>query len=383
MPVAEIIAIGTELLLGEIQDTNTHFLARSLRDAGIDLYRTTVVGDNAERIAQAIQEAMRRAQIIITTGGLGPTVDDPTRQAVALAVGTPLEFQPVLWDQIQARFQRYSRQATDNNRRQAFIPAGSIPVENPVGTAPAFIFETSDHAIISLPGVPREMEYLYENRVLPYLRQRFELRGVIKARVLHSAGVGESQIDAEIGDLETSPNPTVGLLAHAGRVDIRVTAKATSQEEADRLIEQMERVIRARLKDAIFGVDEQTLESAITAAIQARGKRLGLVECGLNGELALRLKPAGISDGQSISIPGGCDPEQMQQEVRRLLQSGDDLVLGAVLQPGQDRQTLLLRIISPSGEREILRTYGGPPAMGPSWAVNTALDALRRAMVEE
>src|SRR5512135_2170348 len=139
MPAAEIIAIGTELLLGEIQDTNTRYLARLLRDYGVDLYRTTIVGDNVDRIAHAIRESLSRCQIIITTGGLGPTVDDPTRQAVAMAAGTELEFQPQLWDQIQDRFERFGRNPTENNRRQAYIPRGAIAMENPVGTAPAFI----------------------------------------------------------------------------------------------------------------------------------------------------------------------------------------------------------------------------------------------------
>jgi nicotinamide-nucleotide amidase len=128
MPSAEIIAIGTELLLGEIQDTNTHYLARILRDAGIDIFRATIVGDNAERIAQVIQEALNRTDIIITTGGLGPTVDDPTRQAVALAVGVETEFRPELWEQILARFKRFNRPSTENNKRQAYIPKGAIPL---------------------------------------------------------------------------------------------------------------------------------------------------------------------------------------------------------------------------------------------------------------
>jgi molybdenum cofactor synthesis domain-containing protein len=141
MPSAEIITIGTELLLGEIVDTNSHYLARSLRDLGIDLYLTTTVGDNPGRIAQAIQHSLERAEIVITTGGLGPTVDDPTRQAVAQAAGVELEFRQELWEQVQARFRRFSRTPTENNRRQAYVPIGALAVENPVGTAPAFIVE--------------------------------------------------------------------------------------------------------------------------------------------------------------------------------------------------------------------------------------------------
>ena len=236
MPSAEIISIGTELLLGEIVDTNAPYLARLLRDIGVDLYRKTTIGDNTKRIAQIIQESLQRCDIIITTGGLGPTVDDPTREAVALAVGVPTEYRPELWDQIQARFQRYGRLPTENNRRQAFIPQGAVPVENQVGTAPAFIVDREEKIIISLPGVPREMEYLMQNQFLPYLRQRFDLHGIIKARVIHTAGIGESQIDEMIGDLETLSNPTIGLLAHSGQVDVRITAKANSENEADQMI---------------------------------------------------------------------------------------------------------------------------------------------------
>ena len=196
MPSAEIITIGTEILLGEIVDTNARFLARCLRDIGVDLYRKTSVGDNAKRIAQAVQQALERCDFVITTGGLGPTVDDPTREAIALAMGVSTEFRPELWQQIEERFTRYGRQPTENNKRQAYVPETSIAVENPVGTAPAFIVETGNQAIISLPGVPREMEYLMKNAILPYLRQHYTLKGIIKARVLHTAGAGESSSSA-------------------------------------------------------------------------------------------------------------------------------------------------------------------------------------------
>ena len=143
MPTAEIITIGTELLLGETADTNTRFIAQTLRGLGLDLFRTQTVGDNTGRIAEAVETALQRADIVITTGGLGPTVDDPTRQAIADATGTTLEFHPELWEQIVARIARYGRTPTENQKRQAFIPKGAIIIENPVGTAPAFIVEIS------------------------------------------------------------------------------------------------------------------------------------------------------------------------------------------------------------------------------------------------
>ncbi len=381
MPSAEIIAIGTELLLGEIQDTNTRYLARILRDAGIDIYRATIVGDNTERIAQAIQESLSRTHIIITTGGLGPTVDDPTRQAVALAVGVETEFKPELWEQILARFKRFNRQTTENNRRQAYIPSGAIPVENPVGTAPAFIYETGEHAIISLPGVPREMEYLTVNVVMPYLRQKYTLKGTIKAKVLHATGVGESQVDEWVSDLETYRNPTVGLLAHPGQVDIRVTAKADSIEEADRLIEELVMIIRQRLGDAIFGDDLDTLEEVTLAKLASLGWKLLVIEYGLNGELRGKLRRAHFPEEQVVVMPQVTDAEGSTGEIQKINQGFQaDAILVVKYQPGAEKQMVKIEIATPLGNKEGAFYYGGPPASGVPWAVNMSLDYLRRIM---
>ena len=195
------------------------------------------------RIAQAIQQALERCDIVLTTGGLGPTIDDPTRDAVALAMGVKSEFHPELWEQIKSRFQRLGRIPTENNRRQAFIPEGAVAIENPVGTAPIFILEHNSQVIIALPGVPREMSFLMEQKVIPYLRQHFDLHEVIKTRILHTVGVGESQIDDLIGDLEKLSNPSVGLTAHSGQVDVRITVKADSEQAAVQLIQPLEDII--------------------------------------------------------------------------------------------------------------------------------------------
>jgi nicotinamide-nucleotide amidase len=378
MPVAEIIAIGTELLLGELQDTNTSYLARSLREVGIDLYRTTIIGDNPERIAQVIREGMDRADIILTTGGLGPTIDDPTRLAVALAVGVQTEFRPELWEQIQERFKRYGRIATDNNQRQAYIPQGSIPIENPVGTAPGFIVENGNSIIASMPGVPREMEYLLDNTILPYLKNKFTLQGTIKAFVLHTAGVGESQVDEWISDLEESRNPTVGLLAHPGQVDIRVTAKADSVAEADRMISEMVETIRERLGEHIYGSGGEKLEEVFSRQLQQHGWKIGAVECGLDGLLISRLASVDSSfAGRSIQSID-CDTN-LQDQVEELCSHFDlEVGIGVMLVRGKDRQALQMVIISPSGSFQDTRSYGGPPSMAPLWAVNSTLDFIRR-----
>lgn len=379
MPTAEIISIGTELLLGEIIDTNAPYLARQLRNIGIDLYRKTTVGDNLNRIAQIIQESLPRCDIIITTGGLGPTVDDPTREAVAQAIGVPIEYRPELWDQIQARFQRYGRQPTENNRRQAYIPQGAMAVENLVGTAPAFIVEKNGKLIISLPGVPKEMEYLMQNQIIPFLRQRFDLHGIIKARILHTAGVGESQIDDIIGDLETLSNPTIGLSAHAGQVDVRITAKAGSESEADQMIQELEKILQGRLGDMIYGVDDDTLEGKAFEALQRKGWKLTVLEAGLNGELTKRLasNPTLFVGGKILEEPVGAD--QLKALTIAHQQSHHaQVALGISLIPGIERQDIYIDLVTPQVVHQHYRPYGGAPGNAIRWAVNHALNLLRK-----
>ena len=378
MPSAEIITIGTEILLGEIVDTNARFIARSLRDAGIDLYRKTSVGDNSRRIALAIQQAMERCDIIITTGGLGPTVDDPTREAVALAMETEVEFRPELWDQIQARFKRFGRQPTENNRRQAYVPQGAKAIENPVGTAPAFIVETAQLAIISLPGVPREMEFLMQQAVLPYLKKRYELKGIIKARVLHTAGDGESQIDDLIGDLERLSNPTVGLAAHSGQVDVRITAKADTESQADEMIQRIEEDIRKRLGTWIYGADHDTLEQIALHTLSEKNWSLAVVLAGLGSELIQRLAAAeGPFVGGEV-LTTTPDPEQLVEITNTYCANrGADVGLGVALYPGLEKQDVSLVLITPEGKKQFIRPYGGPPEYAPRWALHHSLDLIR------
>lgn len=273
---AEIITIGTELLLGEIVDTNATYIARQFRDIGVNIYYTTTVGDNLERIAGAIRTGLSRADVVITTGGLGPTVDDMTRQAVADATDRELEFRPELFEQIRARFSQLGAQMSENNRVQAYIPVGSIPVENRLGTAPCYIVEDARGTVISLPGVPREMKDLMARTVLPYLRERTGYKGIIKARILRTAGIGESSIDDRISDLMTWSNPTVGLAAHTGQTDIRITARADSEAEADRLIADAETQIRERVGRYIYGTDSEPLEDAFVNLLRTRGLTLAV-----------------------------------------------------------------------------------------------------------
>lgn len=382
MPSAEIITIGTEILLGEIVDTNSAFLARHLRDLNVDVYRTSTVGDNARRIADIIQETLERTQIIITTGGLGPTVDDPTREAVALAFGLPTEFRADLWEQIVERMGRFGRTPSENQKRQAYIPAGALPVENAVGTAPAFIVEYGEKCVISLPGVPREMEYLAENKIFPYLKARYSLNGLIKARVLHTSGMGEGLIDERIGELELMSNPTVGLAAHYGMVDIRITAKADTGEQADELIREVEQTIREKLGRAIYGVDEQTLEGVALATLEQQNLKLVVLEVNTNGELTRQLSEAGspaFLGGKVLPVlDEGQDLTSMLEEEMKSQTAEAGLAVEAL--PGTGRSEIKLVLVTPHTKKTLTRGYGGHPSNVPAWGTNSALDLLRSAL---
>ena len=373
MPSAEIITIGTEILLGEIVDTNTRYIARTLRGMGVDLYRTITIGDNVERIAEAIHNSMHRAEIVITTGGLGPTVDDPTREAVARAAGVELEFREDLWEQVVAIISRYGRKPSENQKRQAYIPKGSIAIPNPVGTAPCFIVETERNAVASLPGVPNEMEHILHESIIPYLQKRFELNEIIKIRILHCAGLGEGMIDEKIADLETLSNPTVGLAAHTGVVDIRIAAKARSEIDADKMISEIDHQIRDRLGNVVFGTDEDRLEDAALNAVAKRGWTLIGVESGLDGSLARKIP-------HTVSIPD-LSPDSLLAALRAArADSNADAALGVAMY--LQERAAEMALITPEGEKTHRITYGGPPRSLARWSVNVALDWLRRRAMD-
>jgi nicotinamide-nucleotide amidase len=297
---AEIISIGTEILLGEITDTNSVYIARSLRDLGINLYFMTSVGDNEARIANSISIALSRADIVITTGGLGPTVDDMTRPAVATATGRGLTFHQHLLDSIAERFAGFRATMTENNRRQAYLPDNAILIENPVGTAPCFVVEYEGKIVISLPGVPREMKFLMVESVIPFLQKRYQL-GIIKAKVLRTAGIGESALDDLIGtEILEASNPTVGLAAHSGVVDMRITAKAENLQQADNMIATIETQLRERVGAYIFGNDKDTIEGALVALLAKQGANLSISETGIGEVVSQRVKR--IPQGRDILV---------------------------------------------------------------------------------
>jgi nicotinamide-nucleotide amidase len=294
MATAEIVAIGSELLLGQIVDTNSAWMAQRLTALGVNLYFKTVVGDNPARMSEVIGRALDRADIVITSGGIGPTQDDLTREIVAQVTGRCLVQNGQMLSQVEEHFRRRGRPMTPNNLRQSYMPEGAIPIKNPNGTAPSFIVEDPRGVIFSLPGVPVEMKWLFENEVEPYLRQKFNLAEVIHYRVLKIIGIGESAVDDKVGHLiANSSNPTVGVLALPGQVDVRIAAKAANREEALRLIAPVETEVRDLLGTAIFAADDETMEHVVGSLLRAQKKTVAVCEDLTCGQLADRLHSAG------------------------------------------------------------------------------------------
>ena len=304
---AEIVMVGTELLLGELVDTNANRLAKALRGIGLDLYYKTTVGDNEARITDVLNLALNRSDVIITSGGIGPTVDDVTRQAVANATGRKLVYSMDLEAQIAARFRSFGREMAENNKRQAYIPEGALPLSNPVGTAPCFLCEDTRGrgVIVSLPGVPRELEYMLDKKVLPLLVERMGGAKVTRIRILRTCAVGESNVDKAIGDLMTTQNPTIGLAAHAGQTDVRITAKANTEAEAESLIASVEAEVRQRLGVAIYGTEKETVPEVIGELLVERQLKLGVIDTLTDGLLTRELSDAGFSDQITTDLHTG------------------------------------------------------------------------------
>jgi len=390
MTSAEIITIGTEILLGEIVDTNTRHIARTLRNMGVDLYRTITIGDNVDRIASAIRSSMESADIVITTGGMGPTIDDPTREAVARAIGVETEFREDLWQQVVETIARYGRKPSENQKRQAYVPKGALGLKNPVGTAPCFIVERPSpklgermgmRVVISLPGVPQEMEQILHESVIPYLQKKFDLNEIIKIRILHCAGLGEGTIDEKIADLEILNNPTVGLAAHTGVVDVRIAAKAKNEGEANTMIAEVETQVRERLGTVVFGADEDKLEEVLLDMIAKRGMTLTAIESGLDGLLARKIPHTASLPDTSTPLSASLDPAALMEALRAArADSKTDLALGVSVY--MDERAAEMALITPRGEKTHRITYGGPPRSLPRWSMNLALNWLRMTLEE-
>lgn len=287
----EIITIGSELLRGQITDTNASYLAQNLNLIGFNVSLHTSVGDDFDQMKQVLSEAVGRSDLVIATGGLGPTEDDLTREVIADLTGVPLVFKQELMDQIESIFKIRGYSMPESNRKQAFIPEGSIPISNDIGTAPGFMVTRKSKLLVALPGVPKELKYLFSKEIIPYLKKHFHLdRELISSKVLRITGLGESKVDTQIRDLMNPyANPRIGILSSPGDIRVVITASAKDPEEAGSLIKRAEGEIKTRLGTAVYGSDDDTLEGVVTNLLKERGETLSIVETFTGGELTARL----------------------------------------------------------------------------------------------
>lgn len=304
---AEILCIGTELLMGDIINTNAAYLAKELAGLGINLYHQSVVGDNPERLRQSLQLALSRADIVITTGGLGPTYDDLSKETIAACFGRKLVMDEESLIRIQAHFLRLGREMTDNNKKQAMMPQDCVIFQNENGTAPGCAIEGSGElegkTAIMLPGPPREMKPMFEQQVKPYLLKDSDTRLV--SHTMHFFGIGESMLEDKLRELmEKSLNPTVAPYAKTGEVQLRVTARVKNGEDADLLLKPVMEQIRQTVGEFLYGVDVGDLQTAAVRLLTEKGLKVAVAESCTGGYLAKRLTD--VSGSSKVFECGVC-----------------------------------------------------------------------------
>jgi nicotinamide-nucleotide amidase len=401
---AEILSCGTELLLGHITDTNATFLAQSLSALGIDLYFVSQVGDNQGRIVETLRRAWDRSNLIIMTGGLGPTEDDLARESISALLGEQMQVDPVLEDELRSWFASRGSRMPERNVKQATLIPSAQALPNPQGTAPGWWVEKDGRIIVAMPGVPREMYRMWEQEAIPRLKPY--TGGLIFTRILRVSGLGESTVEERLDSLIHSNNPTIATYAKQDAVDVRITAKAETSDEARQLVAEMEAQVRQILTYHIFGTDKDTLQSVIGQQLQARHKSLSVMESITGGLLASTITDApGISKcfigglitySADMKVQMGVPHETLEtygvisEETARAMahavreRLGSDYgigvtgVAGPETQEGKPVGTVHIAIEGP---------YGVVTAMGPGWrgsredhkrlAVMSALNLLR------
>jgi nicotinamide-nucleotide amidase len=407
---AEILSCGTELLLGHITDTNATYLAQSLAPLGIDLFYVSQVGDNQGRIVETLKRAWERSDLIVMTGGLGPTEDDLARESISALLGETMQVEPELEKELREKFALMGVQMPERNVKQATLIPSAQELKNPVGTAPGWWVEKDGRILVTMPGVPREMYRMWENEVMPRLMST--TGSVIFTRILRVNGMGESSVEEALGTLIHSQNPTVATYAKDDAIDVRVTAKAATKEEARDLVEIMEAQVRQILGTHIFGIDKQTLASIVGTLLQERQQTLSVMESLTGGLLASTITDVPGSSSyfiggyvsystnlkEQLGVPGtvlathGAVSEEaaraMAEAVRERL--GSDYGLGITGVAGPDEQegkpvgTVYIAVAGPHG---VSATKGPGRRVNRSdnkrLSVLAALALLRRYLLEE
>lgn len=406
----EMLAVGTELLLGQIVNGNAADIGARLAEAGLDHFRQTVVGDNLERIVSAIGEAAARADALIITGGIGPTQDDLTRDALARAAGVPMHFSDEYADHLRRWWERRGRPMPETNLRQAEYPEGATMIPNEKGTAPGLRLRIGTCWVFAVPGVPQEMLPMVEAHIIPFLvAEAGGTGGVIVSRLLRTWGESESRIAELLGDLyDAGTNPTLAFLASGGEIKLRLTARAHSGEEADRLIAPREEEIRGRLGSLVFGAGDDTVERVVLRACTEAGLTLATAESATGGMVAAALTSV---PGASAAFAGGVvaysgaakvallgvTPETIAEHglvseetalamargaARRFAAGVAVAVTGSAGPDALEHPpgTIVIAVVTPSGERARLLRLPGDRERVRTYATTAALHAIRLAL---
>ncbi|MGH2691833.1 MAG: competence/damage-inducible protein A [Actinomycetota bacterium] len=407
---AEIVGIGTEILLGQIANTNAQHISQRLADIGVDVLHHQVVGDNVARIAGAIGLALSRADVVILTGGLGPTGDDVTRDGIAEAIGVKLERQGEIEVYLREKFDRLGREMPESNLVQADVPEGARYILPERGTAPGLVIESRGTRLYAVPGVPAEMKEMLESVIVPELREGVGPAGIV-SRVLKVVGVAEARVGEQLDDLfRELTNPTVAYLASAGEVRVRLTAKAATEGEARELIAPIEEEIRNRLGGAVFGTDDDELEAVIGEMLHERGLTVACAESLTGGALAARIvhvpdssryfaggvvsyseeskrEVLGVSD-ETLEGPGMVSEEcarEMARGVRKVFAADVGVSTTGVAGPapleGHPPGEVWIAVVMPDAEEVRHLRAPGDRDQVRRWAEQVSLDLLRRLLL--
>ncbi len=403
---AEIIPVGTEILLGNIIDIDSSFLANQLPLLGIDLYFISTVGDNQERLVDTLKQAWKRADLIITTGGLGPTQDDITREAIGELVSEELTVDEKLWQELQDLFSRYLREIPQSNIKQATIIPSAQIIPNRMGTAPGWWVEKDDHIIIALPGPPDEMKLMWQEGILPKLKQRVTGE-VILSRIIKTFRLAEAKVDELVAHVSKLSNPTLATYIKPDGVYLRITAKAKEKTEAQRLISQSEEQIRSVLSSYIWGVDDDTLDSVIGELLRAKNLSLATMESCTEGLLCSTIASgresytyfkggllaccdeAKMACGVDTSIMERYGKENTQvakamaETARRNLKTDIGMGVGGNINPDKNSGDAFIGLSSDKFEQTFTHMLRGNRSRMKQRTVYAALFDLRKMLLEE
>ena len=355
----ELVFVGTELLLGDILNTNAQYLSKQLASIGVSVLHQSVVGDNPDRLRQVLEIAFSRADTVLTTGGLGPTKDDLTKEVCAALFQKKLVLHEESLRRMKAYFAEKQIEMPQTNEKQAWMPEDAVIFENTNGTAPGCAMEQNGKRLLMLPGPPREMKAMFEQSALPYLRQFSD--GVILSQEIHTFGIGESTMAQRVADLLDSPNPTVAPYAKSGEAMLRVTAKANSESEARALLAPVTKEIVRRLDRCVYGIDVPNLETAVVRRLKQLKKTVATAESATAGLIAKRLTDiAGASDVFGCGIVSyrndvkekllGVDPEVLRTQTAVCETVAVQMAAGALRQSGADLAVSITGLAGPESD---------------------------------